>query len=106
MPRGTGRGRVRERPREERRITVELPGSPTVHATTRNLGLGGAFIETSTPPKVGTVVAIRLTLPGRPPAAARAEVRWAVAGAGVGVKFHGLELDDLDALARLVAGTA
>ena len=106
MPRGDGRGRTRERPREERRIQVTLPGPPPTVATTKNLGLGGAFIETPTPLEVGSVVALALELPGRPPARARAEVRWAVRGSGAGVKFHGLELDDLAALARLIGDAA
>ncbi len=68
-------------------------------AHTRNIGVGGAFIVTATPPAPGTHLLLTLHVPT--PAKhieVKAEVRWtsSVDGAtGMGVKFYGLDVEEL-----------
>ncbi len=92
----------RGKARQGRRVTVhyrvladgEL--QPEVRAQTRNIGVGGAFIETSDPAPPGTRVVVTLTLEGGVVLDAQAEVRWIMDGDddpyhGMGVKFLGLD---------------
>ena len=72
---------------------------------TSNIGVGGAFILASEPLGIGTRVHVQLRVPtSEIPISVDAEVRWTVSrledehGAGMGVKFHGL---DVEALLRL-----
>jgi uncharacterized protein (TIGR02266 family) len=70
---------------------------------TRNIGIGGAFIETLTPEKPGTPMTLLVAVPNRPaPIEVKAEVRWVTAPpgsddapAGMGVKFQPLDVEVL-----------
>jgi uncharacterized protein (TIGR02266 family) len=98
------RSHFRGKPRPGRRVEVEyaLPvddGKPPRRAFTRNIGVGGAFIVTESPPPPGTPVALTLLVPtGGGRVAVAAEVRWIVsegAQPGMGVRFIDLEVDEL-----------
>jgi uncharacterized protein (TIGR02266 family) len=81
------------------------PASEPVAAVTTNIGVGGAFILTSQPYRIGTRLHVELRVPTSDiPISVDADVRWTIDvtqdehGAGMGVKFHGL---DVEALLRL-----
>lgn len=98
------RNHFRGKPRPGRRVDVEFrvgAGAP-VKAHTMNIGVGGAFVVTPAPPTPGTVVALTLIVPGAGGAPApidvNAEVRWTSSdpeATGMGVKFQGLEVEQL-----------
>lgn len=76
-------------------------------AYTKNIGVGGAFIITPDPPPPGTSLQIALSVPASArPIEVHGEVRWIVDGKhdepsdefGMGVKFAGLDVDQLMAL--------
>lgn len=90
-------------------------------AYTKNIGVGGAFILTPHPPPPGTALQIAVTVPVTSrPLELRGDVRWVIADAGepppaeelvpsdadddesdergMGVKFAGLDVDQLMAL--------
>ena len=107
------RGYFRGKPRPGRRVEVRyrvLDGTdqPPEHlAFTKNIGVGGAFILTPEPPAPGAELQIALTVPNaRNPIEVTAEVRWIVDGKhdeperehGMGVRFFGLDVDQLLAL--------
>ena len=74
-------------------------GTAWVETATRNIGVGGAFLEGPMPP-VGTAVMLELTLPDPDPALARivalpAVVRWSAAEGGAGVQFKDVDVDVL-----------
>jgi uncharacterized protein (TIGR02266 family) len=73
-----------------------------VRATTRNIGVGGAFIATAEPEGVGTRLQVELSIPtSEQPIALEAEVRWVVEpeddrhNAGMGVKFLDVDVETL-----------
>ncbi|HEY0709218.1 MAG TPA: TIGR02266 family protein [Polyangia bacterium] len=95
-------------PRYSRRIDVEVKGAGKQFAAqTRNLSLGGMFIETTELLPIQTTVELRFSLPAQPePVEVTAEVRWVERGdggvaAGMGVRFHGLRARDVWAFNRL-----
>jgi len=110
------RGYFRGKPRPGRRVEVRyrVKDSPTIGdptaehlAFTKNIGVGGAFILTPDPPAPGAELTITLVVPqARHPVEVVGEVRWIVDGKhdeperehGMGVKFHGLDVDQLLAL--------
>ena len=70
-------------------------GTSWVETTTRNIGVGGAFLEGPAPP-VGTAITIELTLPTSDQLfTLPAVVRWAAAEGGVGVQFKDVDVDIL-----------
>jgi uncharacterized protein (TIGR02266 family) len=108
----------RGKPRPGRSVAVSYraaasgdgSSAPMLAAVTRNLGAGGAFVLCDEPLPAGTRVELVLHLP-RP---ARdidvmAEVRWRVTaaedrdGAGMGLQFVDLAVDDLLALKEYFA---
>ena len=97
------RNHFRGKPRPGRRVEVEYrvgDGTP-IKAYTRNIGVGGAFIVTDTPLPTGTTMILSLHVPHSvTPLEVKAEVRWNAragepSGPGMGVKFYGLEVDEL-----------
>ena len=71
----------------------------------RNISLGGMFVETADVLPVQTTVQIRFRVPTQPePIDVTGEVRWVERGpdqlAGIGVRFHGLRARDVWALNR------
>ena len=90
-------------------MRYQSPGGGELSAHTKNIGVGGAFIVTAQPAKVGSFVRLVVDVPadqpgGGMPIEVRAEVRWVVAEAspaheaGMGVRFTGLDVDQLLAL--------
>jgi uncharacterized protein (TIGR02266 family) len=76
-------------------------------AYTKNIGVGGAFIITPDPPPPGATLQVSVQVPAATrPIEVKAEVRWIIDGKddeeaaehGMGVKFSGLEVDQLMAL--------
>lgn len=101
------RSHYRGKPRPGRRVeVVYTTAGGRYTAFTRNIGVGGAFIETATPEKPGTALTLSLAVPNtHAPIEVKAEVRWTSpapgtddAPAGMGVKFHALEVEELLAL--------
>jgi len=66
-------------------------------ARTRNIGVGGAFIETSPLPAVGATLTVELALPTSDQKFTMpAVVRWASESTGgIGVQFVGVDVDIL-----------
>jgi len=116
------RGHFRGKPRPGRRVEVtfqlEADGAAQpVHAVTKNIGVGGAFVSTTDPPPPGTALRLSLVVPKaqqpgdersssggfRTVIEVRAEVRWIVDGKhdepeseyGMGVKFSALDVEQL-----------
>ena len=85
-------------------------GQKQFQAHTRNLSLGGMFIETAEDLPLQTTVELRFKLPAQPePVEVSAEVRWREPGEGalqpgLGVRFHGLRARDVWAFNRLFQG--
>lgn len=107
--RGHFRGKARPGRRVEVRYRTLSHGqlSDEQRAYTKNIGVGGAFICTPDPPPPGASLQIALQVPASArPIEVRAEVRWIIDGKhdepeaehGMGVKFAGLDVDQLMAL--------
>jgi uncharacterized protein (TIGR02266 family) len=107
------RNHFRGKPRPGRRVEVQyvIADAEAQKAYTRNIGVGGAFIVTSTPERPGTSMTLSLnvpTAPGGQPIQVKAEVRWNTSGdaeepPGMGVKFYGLEVEQLLQLSEYFA---
>ena len=102
---GERRGHFRGKPRPGRRVQVrfQLAGGAEVVAHTKNIGVGGAFIVTPQPPALGTHLRLVVEMPSSGESIeVRAEVRWlsgvGTPEAGMGVRFAGLDVDQLLAL--------
>jgi uncharacterized protein (TIGR02266 family) len=94
-------------PRYARRLDVEIvSGDEKRTATTRNISLGGVYVETSQPFPLQTRLQIRFTIPTHPePIEVRGEVRWVEPGdvdqpCGMGIRFQGLRAREVWALNR------
>jgi len=107
--RGHFRGKARPGRRVEVRYRIIEHGilSDEQRAYTKNIGVGGAFIITPDPPAPGTVLQIALQVPAATrPIEVRGDVRWIVDAEddadereqGMGVKFAGLDVEQLMAL--------
>ena len=117
------RGHFRGKARPGRRVEVRyriLEGGQLgdeQRAFTKNIGVGGAFIMTTHPPPPGTALQIALSVPAASRALeVRGDVRWVIDELepdaegeaasdgssdderGMGVKFAGLDVDQLMAL--------
>ncbi len=97
-------------PRHDRRVPVELSATGrTRTATTKNLSLGGMFVETAEPVPARTPVALTFKIPTLPePITVSGEVCWALtqpdsSGRGMGIRFSGLRARDIWALSRFFA---
>src|SRR5215470_13764818 len=102
------RNHFRGRPRPGRRVEViyrliEVGGeeSAPCSAFTRNIGVGGAFIVTEDPAAPGSELQLTIQIPtSGKKIEVRGEVRWIADGDydavhGMGVKFQGLDVDQL-----------
>ncbi|MCU1278436.1 MAG: type pilus assembly PilZ [bacterium] len=107
--RGHFRGKARPGRRVEVRYRVILNGqlSDEQRAYTKNIGVGGAFIITPDPSPPGATLQIALQVPASSrPIEVRGDVRWILDGKhgepeaehGMGVKFGGLDVEQLMAL--------
>ncbi len=73
-----------------------------VPGVSRDLSLGGMFVETAFPAALGAPVLLRFTLPGHPGLLlVSGTVRWTSAG-GMGVQFGLLGARDTHAIAETV----
>ena|SRR5436190_770716 len=67
-----------------------------IAAQTRDIGIGGAFIASADLQPIGTPMTVELTLPTSEQIfTLPAIVRWAKAGAGMGIQFVGVDVDIL-----------
>lgn len=101
------RNHFRGKPRPGRRVEVQyrlVDGTGEEHeplkAFTRNIGVGGAFIVTEDPAAPGCELQLTIQIPTGKKIDVRGEVRWIADGEddavhGMGVKFHGLDVDQL-----------
>jgi uncharacterized protein (TIGR02266 family) len=95
-------------PRYERRLDVEIVvGGKALHAHSRNVSLGGMFVEIHEMIPVQTTIQVRFRVPTQPePIDVSGEVRWVEKPlepgkpAGMGIRFHGLRARDVWALNR------
>ena len=94
-------------PRYERQIAVEvLCEGKKQTSQTRNISLGGLYLDSGAAWAIGTTVQLRFELPTQPePIEVAGDVRWVVkAGSGdqsgIGIRFQGLRARDVWALNR------
>src|SRR4051812_7766848 len=91
--------RGKARPGRIMPVRYRTPAHATwIDAETRNIGVGGAYIASPSPPAVGTTVTVELTLPTTDQTfTLPAVVRWSsqAAPAGMGVQFVGVDVDIL-----------
>ncbi len=94
-------------PRYARRLDVELTlEGRRLTAVSRNVSLGGMFLETSEALPLQATVTVLFRVPTQPePIEVTGDVRWVEnatgdAPAGAGVRFHGLRARDVWALNR------
>jgi uncharacterized protein (TIGR02266 family) len=94
-------------PRYERRLEVEIVAEGRRQVGhSRNISLGGMFVETPEALAMQTTIQVRFRVPTQPePIDVTGEVRWVEKGsagtpAGMGIRFHGLRARDVWALNR------
>jgi uncharacterized protein (TIGR02266 family) len=94
-------------PRYERRVEVEIVAAgKNYRVTTRNLSLGGMFVDIDEPLPEQTTIQVRFKVPTQPEMVDVAgEIRWVERGApgkpsGMGIRFQGLRARDVWALNR------
>jgi uncharacterized protein (TIGR02266 family) len=91
-------------PRYERRLDVEILADGKSHrGQSRNISLGGMFVESADLLAVQTTIQVRFRVPTQPePIDVTGEVRWIERGdkPGMGIRFHGLRARDVWALNR------
>ncbi len=94
-------------PRYDRRLEVEIVAEGRRQiGHSRNISLGGMFVETSETLPVQTTIQVRFRVPTQPePIDVTGEVRWVEKDgngppAGMGIRFHGLRARDVWALNR------
>lgn len=94
-------------PRYERQIPIEIViEGKRMTGRSRNLSLGGMYLEALEPLPLGAAVQLRFQLPTQPEAVeVVGDVRWVVQKpggreVGVGVRFQGLRARDVWALNR------
>ena len=102
---------TKESPRVKRRYPRLSPpkvmlvawqgGGQHMVSRVRTMGLGGLFISTPNPPPVGTVVKLIFEVPGGE-VRARAIVRNAKPGRGMGVEFTGMGFQDRARMSHLL----
>jgi hypothetical protein len=98
-PRHERRHHFRGKARPGRVLAVRFRSAPQAawtEAETRNIGVGGAFISSSTVPPVGTTMTVEVILPTSDERfSLPAIVRWTCEGEGMGVQFIGVDVDVL-----------
>lgn len=95
--------------REHQRVDIALPvtvehAGRTLAGTSRNLSVGGMFVDVAEKVPLGASVGIRFSLPDvHRPIAVTATVRWIAGETGLGVQFDGLRAGEVWDLQRLIA---
>jgi uncharacterized protein (TIGR02266 family) len=94
-------------PRYERQLEVEvLFEGKKQTSQTRNISLGGLYLDSGAAMPIGTTVQLRFNLPTQPePVEVAGDVRWVVKkgtgeASGIGIRFQGLRARDVWALNR------
>ena len=95
-------------PRYERELDVEVSFEGKKQTSrTKNISLGGLFVEPAASLPIGTTVQLRFQLPTQPePVEVAGDVRWVIKQEGpndkngVGIRFQGLRARDVWALNR------
>jgi uncharacterized protein (TIGR02266 family) len=94
-------------PRYDRRLEVEIVAEGRRQVGhSRNISLGGLFVETTESLPVQTTIQVRFRVPTQPePIDVTGEVRWIEKTdggqtVGLGIRFHGLRARDVWALNR------
>jgi Tfp pilus assembly protein PilZ len=83
--------------------TVEHAGR-ILEGTSRNLSLGGMFLNVDGPVPLGARIQLSFSIPTQSrPIVAAARVRWTDGKTGIGVQFDGLRPRDVFALQQLLA---
>jgi hypothetical protein len=84
---------TRDEQRRSHRVPIEVPVEFTtrgaldkVPGVSKDISLGGMFIETASPAVFGASVLVGFTLPGHAPLLVSGTVRW-TSGSGMGVQF-------------------
>jgi hypothetical protein len=92
---------LRRQQRYDRRIEIEVAMGETRTPTfTRNMSLGGVFVESNEHPPFGTRVTLKFKVPTqKEPIEASGVIRWHD-GSGFGVQFDGLRARDVWALGK------
>jgi uncharacterized protein (TIGR02266 family) len=94
--------------RYERRLPIEILYEGATHAGhTRNISLGGVFIELDHPLPFGARIKLRFKVPTQPEAVdADGQVRWLEMEEGrlrgIGVRFDGLRARDVWAINKFI----
>ncbi len=97
-------GVKRKHPRKPFVAQVEHDAG-TILGSSKNLSVGGMFVETKEPPPEGTSLKLRFHLDdGGPIVIVAAEVRYVINGMGMGVQFVELLPADLDRIDAYVTG--
>jgi uncharacterized protein (TIGR02266 family) len=89
-------------------VVIEHDGSQH-HGQSRNISIGGLFVETPAPLPFGETVKVSFQIPTiKEPIEVDAEIRWVETeqgvNKGVGVQFRGLRAKHVWALNKLFAG--
>ena len=92
--------------RYDRQLAIDfVHEGQTYHARTKNISLGGVFIETDARLPYGARVQMKFRLPSQPePIEVAGQVRWCESGDemnGIGVRFDGLRARDVWGLNKL-----
>jgi Tfp pilus assembly protein PilZ len=89
-------------------IPLELAHEGQVYTTvTRNMSLGGLFMNLDSDIPFGAVVRVKFSLPELDtPVEVDAHVRWVQPGVGIGVQYVGLRAREVWALQQLFAKPA
>jgi type IV pilus assembly protein PilZ len=96
----------RKHPRQNVQIPVafQREGGPRLEGLSRDMSIGGMFVETSSPAPFGATVQVFMTLPGlKQEVSVKATVRWTEPD-GMGVQFGLMGARETHALTRLIAG--
>lgn len=94
----------RRHPRKEVRIAVafHLSDGRRVEAFSRDLSIGGMFVETDTPAQFASSLVVELMLPGaKQPIQVKSTVRWTQRD-GMGVQFGLMGVRDTHAMTELL----
>lgn len=92
----------RRQQRYDRRIEVQvaIAGGEPRSAFTRNMSLGGLYVESADRPTLGSRATVKFRVPTQKDAIeVGATVRW-LDGSGFGVQFDGLRAKDVYALGK------
>jgi uncharacterized protein (TIGR02266 family) len=98
-------------PRYERELDVEVSFEGKKQTSrTKNISLGGLFVEPAASLPIGTTVQLRFQLPTQPePVEVAGDVRWVTKRGdttGLGIRFQGLRARDVWALNRFFQTSA